>query len=133
VKGAFIMHIQQLVLFMSIGFGVIVLFDVLPPRGVKQITVLELKKMLENKEKHNYQYIDVRTAEQFNRLHVFGFKNFPLQELKKDTGTLSKDKKVVVISQRGISGNEACKVLKKQGFTNLANVQGGVITWEPHR
>jgi len=133
VKGAFIMHIQQLVLFMSIGFGVIVLFDVLPPRGVKQITVLELKKMLENKEKHNYQYIDVRTTEQFNRLHVFGFKNFPLQELKKDTGTLSKDKKVVVISQRGISGNEACKVLKKQGFTNLANVQGGVITWEPHR
>lgn len=133
MKGAFIMHIQQLVLFMSIGFGAIVLFDVLPPRGVKQITVLELNKMLEEKEKHNYQYIDVRTAEQFNRLHVFGFKNFPLQELKKDTGTLSKDKKVVVISQRGISGNEACKVLKKQGFTNLANVQGGVITWEPHR
>lgn len=133
MKGTFIMHIQQLVLFMSIGFGAIVLLDVLPPRGVKQITVLELKEMVKNKEKHNYQYIDVRTAEQFNRLHVFGFKSFPLQELKKDTGTLSKDKKIVVISQRGITGNEACKLLKRQGFTNLANVRGGIITWEPHR
>lgn len=127
------MHIQQLVFFMSIGFGAIVLFDVLPPRGVKQITVLELKDMLKNKEIHDYQYIDVRTAEQFNRMHVFGFRNIPLQDLKKDTESLVKDKEIVIISQRGITGNEACKLLKKRGFKDLTNVRGGVISWEPHR
>jgi len=126
-------HIQQLVFFMSIGFGAIVLFDVLPPRGVKQITVLELKDMLKSKEKHDYQYIDVRTAEQFNRMHVFGFQNIPIQDLKKDTESLIRDKGVVIISQRGITGNEACKILKKRGFNDLANVRGGVISWEPHR
>jgi len=126
-------HIQQLVFFMSIGFGAIVLFDVLPPRGVKQITVLELKDMLKNKEIHDYQYIDVRTAEQFNRMHVFGFRNIPLQDLKKDTESLVKDKEIVIISQRGITGNEACKLLKKRGFKDLTNVRGGVISWEPHR
>lgn len=127
------MHIQQLVFFMSIGFGVIILFDVLPPRGVKQITVLELKNMLKDRERHDCQYIDVRTAEQFNRLHVYGFKNIPIKELKNDLGSLSKDKRIVIISQRGITGNEACKLLKRRGFSNLANVRGGVITWEPHR
>ena len=127
------MHIQQLVFFMSIGFGAIVLFDVLPPRGVKQITVLELKDMLKSKEKHDYQYIDVRTAEQFNRMHVFGFRNIPLQDLKKDTESLVKDKEIVIISQRGITGNEACKLLKKRGFKDLTNVRGGVVSWEPHR
>jgi len=126
-------HIQQLVFFMSIGFGAIVLFDVLPPRGVKQITVLELKDMLKNKEIHDYQYIDVRTAEQFNRMHVFGFRNIPLQDLKKDTESLVKDKEIVIISQRGITGNEACKLLKKRGFKDLTNVRGGVVSWEPHR
>ena len=52
--------------------------------------------------------------------------------MKHEIDTLSKDKKIVVICQRGFDGNEACKILKREGFTDLANVRGGVVTWEPH-
>ncbi|HLR80586.1 MAG TPA: rhodanese-like domain-containing protein [Bacillota bacterium] len=126
------MNIQILVFFMSILFGAIVLIEVLPPRGVEQITVIELIELLKDRSKNNYQYIDVRTSKQFHRLHVFGFNNIPLHDLKKKANQLSKDKKVVVISERGIGGNEACKILKRRGFSNLANVRGGVVTWESH-
>ncbi|HEX6593134.1 MAG TPA: rhodanese-like domain-containing protein [Bacillota bacterium] len=126
------MYTQILVFFMSMLFGTVVLREILPPRGVEQITVIELIEMIKNRSKNNYHFIDVRTSKQFNRLHVFGFHNIPLHELEKKADELSKDKKVVVISERGISGNEACKILKKRGFSNLANVRGGVVTWESH-
>src|SRR5690625_998977 len=124
--------LQIIVLILSISFGTVAMIQILPPRGVEQITVFDLSDMLEDKENHDYQYIDVRPRKQYNKLHVFGFKNIPLDNLKKEIDTLSKDKKVVVICQRGIDGNEACKILKRRGFSDLANVRGGVVTWEPH-
>src|SRR5690625_6719577 len=66
-------------------------------------------KMLEEESREDYQYIDVRPAEQFNTLHVFGFQNIPLKQLKNDLKNLSKDKSVVVISERGNNSNEACR------------------------
>lgn len=126
------MHIVQITFFMSLLFGALVLWEALPPRGVKQITVIELREMLKNQDKHNYQYIDVRQAGEFNRMHVFGFKNIPIHELAKEAENLSKDKRIIIMSERGIKGNDACKMLKKKGFTHLSNVRGGFISWEPH-
>lgn len=126
-----VISMHTIVLFFSCAFATIVLFNILPPLGVDQITVNELNKMLEQKRKE-YQYIDVRPVHQFKQLHVFGFKNIPLKDLKKKLNTLSKDQKVVVICERGNHSNEACKILKRNGFSNLANVRGGIITWEPH-
>jgi|GEM_PF-1196790 len=125
------MTVHIIILMISITFAITVLVQIFPPRGVEQITVYELADMLADQE-NTYQYIDVRPAKQFNRLHVFGFKNIPLDELKQRLNTLSKDKKVVVMCERGIDGNEACKILKRRGFKNLANVRGGIVAWEPH-
>jgi len=126
-----ILPIHVIILAISITFAIIVLIQILPPRGVEQITVYDLADMLKDKD-NDYQYIDVRSPKKFRELHVYGFKNIPLNDLKKEIDTLSKDKKVVVMCQRGIYGNEACKILKRQGFSDLANVRGGVVTWEPH-
>lgn len=126
---AFSLHV--IVLFASCSFATIILFEIFPPRGVEQINVIELSEMLAE-HKEDYQYIDVRPVDEFNELHVFGFQNIPFKQLKKELHTLSKEKKVVVICQRGTIGNEACRLLKRNGFTDLANVRGGVITWEPH-
>lgn len=126
-----LLSLHVIILAISITFAIVVLIQIFPPRGVKQITVNELADMLEDQD-NDYQYIDIRPAKQFQKLHVYGFKNIPLNDLKKEIDTLSKDKKVVVMCQRGIYGNEACKILKRQGFSDLANVRGGVVTWEPH-
>lgn len=126
------MPIQSLIFVMSVTFAVIVLFDVLPPRGVRQITVIKLREMMKDDTQSDIQYIDVRPATRFIRLHVFGFKNIPLDELKKEVGELAKDRKIVVMSERGYYGNKACKLLKRKGFSKLANVRGGMVTWEPH-
>lgn len=124
---------MDLIIFgISILFGALVLKKILPPRGVEQITADELRHMLKAEEKDAFQLIDVRTKREYEKLHVYGFKNIPLHELKGKIDTLSKDKQIVVICQTGMRGNEACKRLKRWGFTRLTNVRGGVSTWEPH-
>src|SRR5690625_1597413 len=123
--------LHSVTLLISIAFVLIVLWQIIPPRGVGQITVDELAELLNEKNK-DYQFLDIRCPENYERLHVYGFRNIPLNRLKKEIDNLSKDKKVVVLCQRGVYGNEACRILKRRGFTDLANVRGGVVTWEPH-
>src|SRR5699024_4758501 len=97
------MHIVQVTFIFSLIFGGLVLWEIIPPRGVAQITVIELRKMLKDRTEYDYQYIDVRNAEKFNRMHVYGFKNIPLIELKKKAEkveALSKDKKIIVMRDR---------------------------------
>src|SRR5690625_2358949 len=123
--------LHSVIFMLSVIFALIVLWQIIPPRGVEQITADILVEWLAEK-KDTYQFIDIRSPEKFERLHVYGFRNIPLNDLKKEIDTLSKDKKVVVICQRGIYGNEACRILKRRGFSDLANVRGGVVSWEPH-
>lgn len=101
---------------------------ILPGRGVQQITVNELKEKLDDE---NIQFIDVRHPAKYARFHIYGFNNIPLSEIKKQAAKLSKDKEVITVCQTGMQGNQACKKLKRLGFTNLANVRGGLSTWTP--
>jgi len=123
--------LHSVIFLMSMAFALSVLWQIIPPRGVTQITVDQLVEMLAE-EDNDYQFIDIRSPDKYARLHVYGFRNIPLTELKKKVDTLSKDKKVVIICQRGVEGNEACRILKRRGFSDLTNVRGGVISWEPH-
>ncbi|KGX89303.1 sulfurtransferase [Pontibacillus halophilus JSM 076056 = DSM 19796] len=101
----------------------------LPVKGMKQITTTQLKEQLNDKDK---QYVDVRTAGEFKRNSIRGFKNIPLQTLdKKATQQLDSNKEVVVICQSGMRSKQASKVLKRLGFTSVTNVKGGMNTWRP--
>jgi|SRR5699024_181710 len=123
---------STLIMLLSCLFAGYVLYEILPPWGVKRIDVLELVEMLET-NMEDYQYIDIRPKEQFHRMHVYGFRNIPLKDIKNKINTLSKDKKTVIICERGNNSNEASRVLKRHGFSDIINVRGGIITWEHYR
>jgi rhodanese-related sulfurtransferase len=97
-----------------------------PAKGVRNISTNELKAEIEKNDK---QFIDVRTPTEFRANHIRGFKNIPLHELKQRVHELSKDKEVVVICQSGIRSNQASKLLKKLGFSQVTNVKGGMNAW----
>lgn len=109
---------------------VLVLFLIIkrfvPIKGVKHISTSEMKNELQDKTK---QFIDVRTPGEFKGYHINGFKNIPLHQLSEKAKLLDKDKEIVVICQSGMRSQQACKVLKKVGFTNITNVKGGVSAW----
>ncbi|WEA46144.1 rhodanese-like domain-containing protein [Priestia aryabhattai] len=97
-----------------------------PAKGIKQITTMELKSELKKKEK---QFVDVRTPHEYRTKHIKGFKNIPLSELSKQANQLSKEKEVLVICRSGMRSMKASKMLKKQGFTSVTNIKGGMSTW----
>src|SRR5690625_1756573 len=119
------MSSELIVFLISIIFALLVLKKILPARGVQQITIDELREMMKE-DQDSLQLIDVRSPVEFSRSHIYGFNNIPLKDIRKQADTLSKDKKVILICRTGARGNEACKRLKRKGFTDLANVQGGL-------
>lgn len=127
-KEGLTMSLDVIKFLASILFAALVLIKILPGRGIAQITVNELRPQLKDE---SIQFIDVRPPVKYNQFHIYGFKNIPLKEIRKQAKTLSKDKKTIVICQTGTKGNEACKRLKRRGFTDLSNVRGGLSTWEP--
>lgn len=99
---------------------------ILPTKGINNITTAELKNQLHDKNK---QYIDVRTPAEFKSNNIIGFKNIPLHQLPQKLNNLAKDKEVIVICQSGMRSNKASAILKKNGFTQVTNVRGGMSAW----
>lgn len=115
---------MDIVLYIFAGLIVLLfIFRNIPPKGVRQITVSELRRELKDKSK---QYIDVRTPQEFKTRNIPGFKNYPLNILPKKLNELEKDKEVVVICQSGMRSRQACKILINAGFKKVTNVKGGM-------
>lgn len=116
--------LEMFLLILIFGFGFYILRKIMPSKAVKQIRGDELQEILET---GNAILIDVRKQSQFAQFHIKGFKNIPLSQIKKATSEIDdKNIEIVVMSQTGTAGNEACKRLKRRGFTNLTNLQGGM-------
>jgi rhodanese-related sulfurtransferase len=99
---------------------------VMPAKGVKNISTEELKSRLGEKD---VQYIDVRTPAEYKGNHIRDFKNIPLHQLSSKSDKLDKSRETMLICQSGMRSSRAAKTLKKQGFTNVVNVKGGMSSW----
>lgn len=68
--------------------------------------------------------IDVRTPAEYERGHVEGWINFPLDDIRKRLGELDKTKPVYLMCQIGLRGYIASRILVQHGFT-VYNLSGG--------
>ena len=76
--------------------------------------------------------LDVREDVEYDAGHIANAKHIPvgkiegrLQELEK-----FKSKPIVVVCRSGMRSNRACPVLRKHGFTNVHNLEGGINAWQ---
>lgn len=75
--------------------------------------------------------LDVRSAEEFAAGHIIEARNLPLAGLNAGLDALKKyrDKPVIVCCEQGNTASQASRILKAQGFGNVANLQGGLAAW----
>jgi phage shock protein E len=75
--------------------------------------------------------VDVREPDEFEAGHVPGAKPLPrgLLEYKAAEELPDKDARIVVHCAFGGRGSLAAKSLKEMGYTNVANMQGGLSAW----
>lgn len=80
----------------------------------------------------NAVVIDVRPSSDFNNGHIINAKNIPMSSFNSQIDKLQKHKnKPIIISCRsGAQSASACRMLRKQGFENVFNLTGGILSWQ---
>lgn len=73
--------------------------------------------------------LDVRTQEEHLEGHIEGTINIPVDELRKNMNTFSKDKKYYVTCQSGQRSYLACRILMQNGF-EAYNLSGGYSVYQ---
>ncbi|HEY3073925.1 MAG TPA: rhodanese-like domain-containing protein [Burkholderiales bacterium] len=76
--------------------------------------------------------VDVRDPGEFAAGHVLGAKNLPLARLESPGADLAKrkDRPVIVYCDGGERAAKAAAALKRQGFTRVVNLSGGISAWQ---
>jgi len=74
--------------------------------------------------------VDVRTPEEYAFGHVPGAVNLPVEEVARWADTLPKDRPVYLYCRSGNRSRQAAEYLKRKGYTNLYNLEGGVLAIE---
>lgn len=96
---------------------------------IKEIDVQELKTKLDNDEK--IYFIDCRELEEWQEGHIEGAALIPLSEFqeKYETVLTEKDAKIVMQCRSGKRSMNACMFLLSKGYSDLNNLEGGILAW----
>ena len=76
-----------------------------------------------------FMMLDVRTAEEYAEGHIPGAVLIPVQQLAARMKEVPHDKQVYVYCHSGVRSARAAGMLAKKGFTNIENIQGGIVAW----
>lgn len=98
----------------------------------KQITVISPEEVYEAVTNSDRQLIDVRTTEEFAEGHVANSKNICVTEddFKEKASKLNKNEPVYVYCKSGKRSAKAAQILKEMGFTEIYDMDGGILNWE---
>lgn len=83
---------------------------------------------VEKHKTHSF-LLDVRTEKEFQKSHIIGSINIPVDKLRNEFSTLNKDKTIYLYCKTGIRGYIAQRILKQNGF-NASNLSGGFDLYE---
>ena len=74
--------------------------------------------------------IDVRMPREYDRKHVAGSINIPLNHLIERLPEVPRGRSVIVYCAGGYRSSIAASLLQQQGITTVAEIAGGVAAWE---
>lgn len=95
---------------------------------IKQISVTEVKNKLDQKQ--GFRLIDVREPHEYEIAKIEGAELIPLSKFAQEAPSkLKQDEEIVIHCHHGGRSQRACEYLAGLGYTNLANVSGGINAW----
>ena len=91
--------------------------------GYKTITEKDAMSLMEN----NAVLIDVRTGQEYASGYIDGAINVPVENIS--SIDYPKDTVIILYCVSGARSTEAAKTLIDLGYTNIYNLDGGIINW----
>jgi hydroxyacylglutathione hydrolase len=77
--------------------------------------------------------VDVRAPKEWEEKHVAGSVNLPLNHLRERLDELPRDRPVAVTCAGGYRSSIAASILRRSGFGDLVELNGGIAAWEGAR
>lgn len=93
---------------------------------MNELTVQDLKKMREAGTPH--QLIDVREVHEYE-ISNLGGEHIPMALVPLNLDKIRRDIPVVLQCRSGGRSGQITRFLETQGFTNVSNLQGGILAW----
>ena len=119
-----------LLIGLALGSGVMLLWPLLN-RGAGGVANVSPNEAVLLMNRSNAIVLDVRDDAEFAAGHITDAKHIPLAKLAERIKELEKfkDKPILVHCQGGVRSTKACDILRKNEFTKLHNLQGGLNAW----
>ncbi len=105
---------------------------------MKEVSPKEAYELMQDDK--GYTYLDVRSTMEFDEGHPAGAVNVPIMNFTPGFGMrpnpdfvqtieeqFPKDAKLVIGCKSGGRSAQACQIMEKMGYTDVANVRGGFV------
>ncbi|MFD2370116.1 rhodanese-like domain-containing protein [Brevibacillus sp. GCM10020057] len=100
----------------------------MPVKGLRNLTAEQFRQRVN--QKSGVVLIDVREPHEYKRGYIPTAVNIPLSQLGKRVKEISSKNEVLLYCRSGMRSKQAAKILSKHGFTNMAHLKGGIMTWQ---
>jgi sulfur dioxygenase len=99
--------------------------------GIWEIQPATLQERIAGQHAGEIQLIDVREPQEFSDAlgHIRQARLLPLSELATRMAEIDKGRPVVTVCRSGARSAQATVLLQKSGFTEVANLAGGMLRW----
>lgn len=82
------------------------------------------------KDRDDVFVIDVREQWEYDEAHIPGINLIPMNTIPNRLNEIPTDKTVVLTCRSGNRSGQVFQYLKQQGFSNIHNMQGGIVAWQ---
>ncbi|WP_232280220.1 rhodanese-like domain-containing protein [Roseiflexus castenholzii] len=81
-------------------------------------------------ERDDVVLLDVREPEEYAAGHIPGVRLMPMGTVPVRLNEIPTDKTVIVTCRSGNRSGQITDFLRRNGFTNVHNMQGGILAWQ---
>lgn len=96
---------------------------------MQQILPAQLDEWLRDASRPQPVLLDVREPHEFQYCALAGSLSMPMASVPARQQELDPDAETVVICHHGMRSMQVAQFLESNGFTQVANVQGGIHAW----
>lgn len=82
------------------------------------------------KDQEGVWVLDVREQSEYDEGHIPGVTLIPMGEVPNRLSEIPTDQQVIVTCRSGNRSGQITEYLREQGFTNVHNMEGGILAWQ---
>ena len=91
---------------------------------------IDVQTASEVMDRDDVLFIDVRELWEYEEGHIPGITLIPMGSVAARIAEIPTDKEVIITCRSGNRSGQVTEYLRQQGYTNVHNMQGGILAWQ---